>query len=522
MGSVSLQSDGRWAITYAVASGVETTLTTPAASREEAERLLHHCEVEAWTCRVTGVPIQQEPLPWRLLWSWWDAECLPRYRSREWRGIVRQLARDYLIPVLGPLCAGEIRPSFIEAIMVRMVEAGKSPSLANKVRSLAKSVIRDAIKNGKWLRVPNPVEFTKPLPVPQKQRTTLTLTEFRRLLRGTTDLRRRAIWALSGYLGLRKGELFALRRSDIDTRQRALKISKSHDAAKTKNGKDRELAITRELWSILGPYLATLPTAPDALLFPASDGGLLRRDHKLGRALRTDLIAAGVIAGWEARCRCGWHTDLASTPTPKPKRSACQCGRLYRVKSIALPIRAHDLRHTFTTLAKRAGAKPEVVQMTLGHSGGITSRYTHLDLEDQRKELSKMKIMDERKGKPKTPKKPPTPPDKPPKSPPPKTRAKKMAVKSANSQRPVEVPESSKTENHSDEKFRSGDPQLGKLMLYQLSYSRDEEINVAENGAPPIAAPDGNQAKNSDGDTRALSINRDDLIESNHPCRQFT
>jgi hypothetical protein len=45
---------------------------------------------------------------------------------------------------------------------------------------------------------------------------------------------------------------------------------------------------------------------------------------------------------------------------------------------------------------------------------------------------------------------------------------------------------------------------------------------VAENGAPPIAAPDGNQAKNSDGDTRALSINRDDLIESNHPCRQFT
>lgn len=81
---------------------------------------------------------------------------------------------------------------------------------------------------------PNPVEMTKPFSIQAPVRPTLTKREARRLLRGTSG-RRQCMWASAIHLGLRKGELFALRR-----------------------------------------------------------GGLMHRDYKLPRRLRADLRRAGV------------------------------------------------------------------------------------------------------------------------------------------------------------------------------------------------------------------------------------
>lgn len=51
----------------------------------------------------------------------------------------------------------------------------------------------------------------------------------------------------------------------------------------------------------------------------------------------------------------------------------------------------HSCRHTFATLAIRNGVNPEIVKQILGHRDiNMTEHYTHLNLEDARKELQKI------------------------------------------------------------------------------------------------------------------------------------
>ena len=51
----------------------------------------------------------------------------------------------------------------------------------------------------------------------------------------------------------------------------------------------------------------------------------------------------------------------------------------------------HSCRHTFATLAMRNGVNPEIVKQILGHTDiKMTEHYTHLNLEDARKELQKI------------------------------------------------------------------------------------------------------------------------------------
>ena len=111
--------------------------------------------------------------------------------------------------------------------------------------------------------------------------------------------------------------------------------------------------------------------------------------------LRADLVRAGVVAGFEARSRCGWRAPLTHRGgDPPPERGDCpECGRRYRVAGLPPPLRGHDLRHTFATLATEAGVAPDVVRMTLGHAGGVTASYQHLSLEAHRRELSRLSIV---------------------------------------------------------------------------------------------------------------------------------
>ena len=392
MGTVTLRPDGRWQITYEVASGVETTLATPATTRAEAERLLRHCEMQTWAIRATGVPLAPEPEPFSAIWEWWARSCLPRY-SPHWRRTLQQQARDYLLPAIGHLHPGEIRPSIIAGLMRSLRDSGRLGDRGcNSVRSLAKIIIRDAIGDGRWpLGLPNPVEHVRQRQIQAKHWPTLTAADVARLIARTSG-RRQCMWAIAAMLGLRKGELFALRRSDFDTRAKTVTVARSHDRQTTKTHRARTLPLTRALWAIVGPYLASLP-APDALLFPGRDGRILHRAHNLVRNLHADLVAAGIVGAWQARCRCGWRQIVAAAPAPKPKRSACpSCGRLYRVAGVAPQIRAHDLRHTFTTLAAEASVNPEVIRMTTGHSGDQASRYCHLSIRTHRDELEKIKI----------------------------------------------------------------------------------------------------------------------------------
>ena len=110
--------------------------------------------------------------------------------------------------------------------------------------------------------------------------------------------------------------------------------------------------------ALAGPCLSTLPAG--GLVFPGRAGRRLHRDYKLPRRLREDLKRAGV-------------------ETPEG-------------------FRAHDLRHTFATLATEAGVAPDAIRLTLGHAGGVTASYQHISLAAHRRELSKLTLFSVKGG----------------------------------------------------------------------------------------------------------------------------
>lgn len=392
MGEIRKTEAGVWQLNFMGAAGymVEISTTVP-KNAEEAEMLLHHIELQAVAVRVSGVPMPPPAEPWRLVWAWWKGSCLPRY-SAEWQRTQVHLVEKYLLPLIGDLCPGEISPLDIRGTLTRLVsEKTLTPSSANAIRSVGAAVVADAMLDRRWpLAAGNPFRMFKPFKIGRKIWPTLTTEDAAKLILGTTG-RRRALWSLALYMGLRRGELWALRSSDFDFRRRSLVVARSHERETTKNGDARQIPIVDELMPLILPHLTTIPGG--ALVFPGRSGKMLSRTHHLPRNLHADLAASGVVDSWEQKCRCGWHeVSSASAGRPDPRRCP-NCGRKVWTVGIPPDIRGHDLRHTFATLATEAGVAPDVIRLTLGHHGGITAVYQHISLEAMRRELSRLSIV---------------------------------------------------------------------------------------------------------------------------------
>ena len=189
----------------------------------------------------------------------------------------------------------------------------------------------------------------------------------------------RPLYATALYTAMRKGELGGLRKEDVDLVDRTLRVSRSWDAPRTKDGKAGLLPITRAL----APYLEVAMRSPGELVFPGVAGRMMRRDVALDRILRRALGRAGVVVGYDHRCRrhgCGFrerHSDVGADRCPR-------CSYQLYAKPIPRHVRFHDLRHTTVTLLLKDGVSLAVAQKVARHSDPkLTAEiYGHLELGD--------------------------------------------------------------------------------------------------------------------------------------------
>jgi len=149
----------------------------------------------------------------------------------------------------------------------------------------------------------------------------LSFDELEKVLKHVEPMWRPAM-ALAGFAGLRKGEVFGLRRGDVSGNQ--LTISRSWDRSVTKGGSTRVVPISSRLKPFVESLLL-LPGRPEGRLVPAD-----AKNIRLQKHLRAACRAAG-IRGKET-------------------------------------IRFHDLRVGFATELAKKGAPMHVVQRLLGHS----------------------------------------------------------------------------------------------------------------------------------------------------------
>ena len=136
--------------------------------------------------------------------------------------------------------------------------------------------------------------------------------------------------------GMRRGELFNLKWSDVDMEKPELEVrgEEDDDGTGSKSGQTRTIPLTREGLEVLRDWQSTTGAA-DGLVFPAEDGGRM-----------TDIKTA-------------W-------------------GGLLRAAGIK-GFRFHDLRHTFASWLVMRGTDLYTVRDLLGHASiQMTERYAHL------------------------------------------------------------------------------------------------------------------------------------------------
>ncbi len=227
----------------------------------------------------------------------------------------------------------------------RAAAARYAPQRANHLLMFVQRAIRVAVKNGDLLR--NPIADLKPVKIPRKKLSLLTLVEFQKLVESvrSQNLGRRSVEAANyiefmTYCGMRPAEIAALLWENVDEEKQIIWVYGAAEG--TKNMKFRPVPII--------PAMA----------------GLLQR-------MRGDERKVGKIFQFKPA---------------RSLKSAC--------KRLGLPhLRVYDLRHMFASTCNASGVDVPTFAGWLGHSDGgalAMKTYVHIHEEHSKKSAAKVKF----------------------------------------------------------------------------------------------------------------------------------
>jgi len=318
-------------------------------------------------------------------------------------GWLEYIAKRRVCPDNERRLARRLLPLFLEdeksltaAMVAELIEqqTDLSASTRNKLRGVGRMVIDYAQAAQRWER-PNPFSLTKREKEPRRKYEQLSLEE---LYRVQLHLRadRLRLFRAALHLGMRPGELMALRIDDVDFPNNVVHVRRSRERETTKTGTTRDIPLHP---AVLADLLDACVEAKGELVFGHRlDGSLESQNTKLTRILRTAMIKADVgILGADYVCRrkgCG-HRETHLGPIDRRRRKYCpKCDFKLLPVAIARDVRWYDLRHMCATFHHDAGADGLCVKIALGHSlEGITEEvYTHPTMAKLGVELSKWKL----------------------------------------------------------------------------------------------------------------------------------
>jgi integrase len=383
MASAIKRSD-TWYAKWKDAFGKPQRKATTAKTKKECEALAHELEVDAERGRLG---LQQLPAKCTLtlgeLCDWWleercSKESAAKERSRVEKHVIKQPIGAKRLP--------EITPTLFDARLREMTDAGARPASLNKLRAILHSAFEQAISAGKW-RGANPISAVPTRKVPQRIYETLSVDEVRSVIDAAGATWRNLI-ATALYLGLRKGELFALRKQDVDLKERLLFVRRSHGNDTVKGKK----ALVLPIPSPLAQYLKhAIEQSPSDLVFPGTEGRMRPEHTAMEKIFRRILSRAGIVTGYRHVCRrCAAKHEPRVLELKTAELQRCpKCNMRMWPSAIPRHMRFHDVRHTTITLLLRLKVPMQLVQRIARHSNIrlTVDTYGHLDVADLREAM---------------------------------------------------------------------------------------------------------------------------------------
>ncbi len=277
--------------------------------------------------------------------------------------------RLHVVPTVGSIPLQLLEPGHLDGVYGQLLDSGRkdgkgglSPRSVRYIHTIIKKALKDAMRWG--LLVRNVADLATP---PRSRDTRApemrawTPEEAARFLDHTRTHRQHALWALALTTGMRRGELVGLRWSDVDL-----------EAGR--------LTVRRAVVSVRYEVIESEP-----------------KTDKSRRPIALDPQTVMILREWRVRqleerllCGGGWiDTDDVFT---RPDGSGLHPDRVSKLFGAAVAeagvprVRLHDVRHSWATMALRAGVHPKIVSERLGHSSiQITlDIYSHITEEQDR------------------------------------------------------------------------------------------------------------------------------------------
>ena len=457
----AIKRSGTWYAKWKDSFGNRQRKATTARTKKECEALAHELEVESERGRFGLQPLPaKSTITFGELCDWWLKERCPKRSADRERS---RLEKHVIKHAIGARRVSEVTPAIFDSRLREMEDAGASPASLNKLRAMAHAAFAQAITAGKWRGI-NPIGSVPARTVPRRIYETLSLHEVSLVINAAGPTWRNLI-ATAIYLGLRKGELFALLKADVDLDERLLYVRRSHGNDTVKGKKALVLPIPLPLVQYLRDAIAR---SPSDYVFPGT-GGKRRPEHtKMEQVFRRILTRAGIVVGYRHICRrCVARRDPQVLQAPDAEIHRCpKCNMRMWPSTVPRPMRFHDVRHSTITLLLRLKVPMHLVQRIARHSNIrlTVDTYGHLEVDDLR---DAMELFGEATGVAPNALEAETHADSLARGP---TRVQEAPEGEKRGPGSLEVPEESRAlVVGAEHRVRTGDLRLGKATLYQLS-----------------------------------------------------
>jgi integrase len=329
-GSVTRRSDG-WCIRLDVGADPATGKRRQVSrqgfrTKREAQAVLNDLMLERELVRQPDVSVFGPTVGDYL--EEWLARARVSVRESTWAAY-----RNAVGHLVDGLAGGSLRllsPLEVERFEQQLLASGRSAKTVANVHSVLHRALADAVRDGLVDR--NVASLVSPPRAERPEMSTWTVAELKQFLRSVEGHRLYAAFVVLATTGMRRGEVLGLQRGDVDLAR-------------------AELSVRRAVGVVDGRIEIGPP-----------------RSASSRRLVALDTTTTAVLADHlEQRSGPVWVFPGEGDGPLNPASFSTTFERL--VARAGVPrIRVHDLRHTYATIALRAGVHPAIVSERLGHS----------------------------------------------------------------------------------------------------------------------------------------------------------
>ncbi|MFF2792160.1 tyrosine-type recombinase/integrase [Streptomyces sp. NPDC058049] len=281
--------------------------------------------------------------------------------------------RKHLIPGLGAHRLDRLKPEHVEIFYAKMQANGSKPGTAHQVHRTFRTALNEAVRRGHLGK--NPVQLAKAPKTGDYEVEPYTVKEVQRLLKAAGRQRNSARWAVALALGLRQGEVLALKWEDVDLDGGFLVVRRSRHRPQYAHGceepcgrkagycprKRRTNPETSTTKSRAGRRAVGLPEQLVDLL----------RAHRKAQAAERQAVGERWVEG-------GWVFPDEHGRSPSHRRDWAEWKALL-VEAKVRDGRLHDARHTAATVLLILGVPERAVMGLMGWSTtAMAARYQHM------------------------------------------------------------------------------------------------------------------------------------------------